>query len=92
GVDITAQRPKPLTAFLGKAPVRHVLIVCDRAHGTCPRIWPGCYSRQYMPFDDPAEARGTDEQRMAVFRRVRDEIATAMRAWEPQIDRAGVTA
>ena len=87
GIDITAQRPKPLTEYLGRAPVRHLLIVCDRANGTCPRIWPGCFSREYMPFDDPAEAEGTDHDRLAVFRRVRDEVGRALRVWKPQPER-----
>jgi arsenate reductase len=84
GVDMTGHRPRRLGEFLGKAPVRHLLIVCDRADGTCPRIWPGAYTRTYMPFDDPAEATGSEHERLMVFRRVRDEIDAAMRAFDPQ--------
>ena len=87
GIDISHQRPESLMDYLGRAPVRHLLIVCDKAHGTCPRIWPGAYTRDYMPFDDPAEAEGTEQERLAVFRRVRDEIGRAMRDWEPQVAR-----
>ncbi|MGF1634364.1 MAG: arsenate reductase ArsC [Phycisphaerae bacterium] len=83
GIDISAQRPKALKDYLGKQPVRHVLVVCDRAGETCPRIWPGTWSIRQMPFEDPAEATGTDEEVLAVFRRVRDEIAQAMQAWHP---------
>lgn len=83
GVDISGQKPRAIEVFLGKAAVRHLLIVCDRAEGTCPRIWPGAYTRDYVPFEDPAEAEGTDEERLAVFRRVRDEIGEAMREWKP---------
>jgi arsenate reductase (thioredoxin) len=88
GIDISAQRPRNTTEFLGKVPVHHLLIVCDRANASCPRIWPGSYSRTYMPFDDPAHARGTEEQILAVFRRVRDEIRTAMQTWQPETERA----
>ncbi len=84
GIDISGQKPKELTGFLGKAPVRHLLIVCDKANGTCPRIWPGAYTRDYAPFDDPAEAVGTDTEVLAVFRRVRDEIGRSMRSWAPR--------
>jgi arsenate reductase (thioredoxin) len=84
GIDISSQRPKALTDFLGRAPVRHLLIVCDKANESCPRIWPGAYTRDYLSFDDPAEAQGTEQQRLVVFRRVRDEIGRAMRAWAPQ--------
>lgn len=87
GIDIAEQQPKTLRQFLGTAPVRHLLIVCDHAGRSCPRIWPGCYSRHLMPFDDPAEARGSEQERLTVFRRVRDEIAEAMRNWQPTIER-----
>ena len=83
GIDISAQKPKELKQFLGKAPVRHVLIVCDNANNTCPRIWPGAFSRTFMPFDDPAAAPGSQEEQLAVFRRVRDEIDAAIQEWTP---------
>src|SRR5262245_55253311 len=41
GVDIGRQRPKNLSDYLGKLPVRHVITVCDHANGSCPRVWPG---------------------------------------------------
>lgn len=88
GIDIGRHRTKASLEYLGRHPVRHVLIVCDKAHGTCPRIWPGAYTRTYMPFDDPAEAEGSDAQRLTVFRRVRDELDRAMAAWEPRAEAA----
>ena len=84
GIDIGQQRPKDASDFLGKAPVRHLLIVCDRANASCPRIWPGTYTRTYLPFDDPAHAEGTVEQQLEVFRRVRDEIGDEMKTWRPE--------
>jgi arsenate reductase (thioredoxin) len=89
GIDLSEQRPKPLTDYLGREPVRHLLIVCDKSNGTCPRIWPGAITRDYMPFDDPAEADGSEEEQLEIFRRVRDEISAAMRTWIPAIERAG---
>jgi arsenate reductase len=83
GIDISGQRPKPLADFLGKAPVKHLLIVCDRANASCPRIWPGAYTRSYLPFDDPSLFEGSDAQKLAEFSRVRDLIGQAMRNWEP---------
>lgn len=88
GIDIADQRPKGIDKYLGREAVRHLLIVCDNANHTCPRVWPGTFTRTYMPFDDPAEARGTDDEVLDVFRRVRDEIDAAMREWEPQPERA----
>jgi len=87
GIDISAQRPKPISEFLGKQPVRFLLIVCDNANQSCPRTWPGAYQRSYIPFDDPAEAEGTEPQKLSVFRRVRDEIDAAMKTWAPEAGR-----
>lgn len=87
GIDISGNKPTATKEYLGRLPVRHLLIVCDKANQTCPRIWPGCFSRMYMPFDDPALAEGTDEEKLAVFRRVRDEIGAAMKTWEPEVYR-----
>ena len=87
-IDISAQRPRDIGEFLGKRPVRHVVIVCDNANQSCPRVWPGTFSRTFMPFDDPAAATGTEAERLAVFRRVRDEIDAAMRKWVPEQTKA----
>ena len=83
GFDLSEQRPKHLRDFLGRVPVRHILIVCDKATNTCPRIWPGVVSRTSLPFDDPASLEGPVDERLEVFRRVRDEIEIAMRSWTP---------
>ncbi|HET6250332.1 MAG TPA: arsenate reductase ArsC [Tepidisphaeraceae bacterium] len=85
GMDISHQRPKSTTEYLGRQPVRHILIVCDKAGRSCPRIWPGTYSRTSMPVDDPAEAHGTEDEKLQVFRRVRDELDAAMKTWTPAL-------
>lgn len=84
GIDLRDAKPKNSGDFLGHLPVRHLIIVCDRASATCPRVWPGAVTRHYLPFGDPAHAEGTEEQKLAIFRRVRDEIETAMKAWDPK--------
>jgi arsenate reductase len=88
GIDISGQRPKGIKEFLGKQSVHHLLIVCDSANESCPRIWPGTFSRTFMPFDDPAAATGSEAEQLAVFRRVRDEIDEAMHEWQPEPDKA----
>ena len=72
GIDISAHRSKPLTEFL-RQPVHTVITVCGNADQVCP-IFPGQLNRHHWPFFDPAHATGTDEEKLAVFRRVRDEI------------------
>ena len=87
GIDISKQRPKDVVGFFDHPDLRHVLIVCDNANQSCPRSWRGSFTRTFMPFDDPAAAAGTEEEKLNVFRRVRDEIDQAMRKWDPDSQR-----
>ncbi|MGB7925411.1 MAG: aquaporin [Pyrinomonadaceae bacterium] len=77
GIDISAHRSKSVDEFLGQE-FDYVITVCDRANENCP-IFPGRTKRIHWSFDDPAAAEGDDDERMAVFRRVRDEIAGRLR-------------
>ncbi len=76
GIDTGNPYAKGVDAFLGKVNVRLAIVVCARDQESCPRVFPFASRTLYWPFDDPAEATGTPEQRLAVFRRVRDEIAS----------------
>jgi arsenate reductase (thioredoxin) len=57
---------------------QYMITVCDNAKEQCP-IFPGPSIREHWPFDDPADATGGREEKLAVFRRVRDEIAGRVR-------------
>jgi len=78
GIDISGHRSKNVTEFIGR-PVDLVITVCDRASESCP-TFPGT-SILHWPFDDPASVQGSPVERYAVFRRVRDEIATALQKY-----------
>lgn len=79
GIDIAGHRSKSWNEFLS-APVETVITVCGHADQACP-IFPGQVNRHHWPFDDPAHATGTEEERLAVFRRVRDEIRRRFEAY-----------
>jgi arsenate reductase len=81
GLDLSAHRPKHLRELLGTAPVHTVVIVCDGAARSCPAVWPGARERLLWPFPDPAAADGSEEERRATFRAVRDAIAARVDAW-----------
>jgi arsenate reductase len=78
GVDISGQRPKHVNEFVGQK-FHRVITVCDAANEACP-YFPGA-ERIHWPFEDPARATGTDEERLQVFRRVRLEIKARMEFW-----------
>jgi arsenate reductase len=79
GIDISTHRSKHLSEFL-KENVETVITVCGNADQACP-VFPGQVSKYHWGFDDPAHAVGTEEERLAVFRRVRDEIRKVFEAY-----------
>ncbi len=84
GIDISSQHPKDLTLYLGKEFIHYLIIVCNKAQETCPRIWPGLFNqdnRLYWPIDDPASVEGTDEEKREAFRRSRNEIKQKLESW-----------
>jgi arsenate reductase (thioredoxin) len=72
-IDISHQKSKDVVSFLGQS-IPYIITVCDNARERCP-IFPRTYKFLHWGFDDPAAAQGTREEKLAVFRRVRDEIA-----------------
>jgi arsenate reductase len=79
GIDIGSHHSKHLDQFLGDD-VETVITVCGNADQACP-LFPGQRNRHHWGFDDPAHATGTEEEQMAVFRRVRDEIRRVFTAY-----------
>lgn len=79
GIDISAHTSKHLDEFTAR-PVETVITVCGNADQVCP-VFPGQLNRHHWPFDDPAHAAGTDDEKFAVFRRVRDEIRRVFTAY-----------
>lgn len=73
GVDLTGHRPKTVDQFISQ-PFDYVVTVCDNAKETCPVFMGAVKHRLHIGFDDPADATGTEEEILSVFRRVRDEI------------------
>ncbi|MGA3286007.1 MAG: arsenate reductase ArsC [Bacteroidota bacterium] len=73
GIDISREDPKSVDQFLNDS-FDYVITVCDHAKETCPIFTGKVLNRIHIGFDDPAEATGTEEEVITVFRRVRDEI------------------
>ena len=73
GIDISQGRPENVGMYL-QDEWDYVITVCDNARETCPVFLGKVKHRLHIGFEDPAEAKGTEEKIMTVFRRVRDEI------------------
>jgi arsenate reductase (thioredoxin) len=80
GIDWSQARSKTLNEYLGKIHFGYLITVCSRAEEKCP-IFPGMGQRLHWPFDDPAAVQGSEEQQLAAFRSVRDQIEVKIMAW-----------
>jgi arsenate reductase len=78
GIDISGQESKTLERYL-QEPFDYVITVCDEANEACP-FFSGAQSRLHWAFEDPSKAEGTEEERLEVFRSVRDRIRDRMQA------------
>lgn len=72
GIDISGQESKTLDRYLGE-PFDYVITVCDDAKKACP-FFPGAAQRLHWSLPDPAAAEGTEDERLAFFRSVRDRL------------------
>jgi len=79
GIDLRGHRSKTVDRLLAE-PWDYVITVCDGAHERCP-LFPGRTTRLHWSFEDPSAATGSEDERLAVFRRVRDAIAARLRGW-----------
>ena len=87
GIDIAGQHSQSADEFVGE-PFDYIITVCDHARETCP-VFPGTAERPHWSLKDPAEAEGSDEERMPVFREIRDQIEKRIRDFITEQKNAG---
>ena len=79
GIDISGHRSKHLREYI-EQPFDYVITVCDQAAETCP-FFPGRAQRIHWSFPDPAAVEGSDHEKLALFRQVRDAIEAQLKTW-----------
>jgi arsenate reductase len=80
GIDISSHTAKGIEAFASAPPIDLVVTVCDEAQETCP-FFPHAKSQVHWGFPDPSRVTGTEEERLAAFRHIRDLIAAKINQW-----------
>lgn len=80
GIDTSEQYSKPLTTFMGKMDFDYFITVCSSADEKCP-YFAGMGKRLHWPFEDPAATVGSDAEKTAKFREIRDQIEVKVKAW-----------
>jgi len=79
-IDMSQHTSKDLKQYLGKTHFGYLITVCDRAEQNCP-IFPGMGMRLHWSFEDPAAFEGKQEDKLAKFREIRDQIDERVRSW-----------
>ena len=86
GIDLSRYRSKPVEEFVGQK-FDCVLTVCDRARESCP-VFPGAGRMIHHSFADPAAAGGSEQERLAIFRNVRDQIREYLQEFAARVGAA----
>lgn len=81
GISMDGQYSKDLREYMGKLHFSYVITVCSNAEARCPAIFPGAAAILHWPFEDPAAAQGTDAEKLAKFRDIRDQIESHIKKW-----------
>lgn len=81
GYSMDGHSSKGIGLYLGKTMFHYLITVCDHAEKNCPRTWPGVNFRFHWSFEDPAAFEGSEEEKLAEFRRIRDQIEQKIREW-----------
>jgi arsenate reductase len=89
GFSLAGHRSKPLTEYMGKVHFGYVITVCGDADEKCPSVFPGMGQRLHWAFEDPAAFMGSEEDTLARFREVRDQIDDRVRDWLAELGVAG---
>ena len=80
GCDMSGHRSKHLDEFVGEVDFDYLITVCGSADERCP-VFPGMGTRLHWPFEDPAGFEGPEDQKLAFFRQVRDQIKQKIQGW-----------
>ncbi|MGH2522706.1 MAG: arsenate reductase ArsC [Anaerolineales bacterium] len=81
GVDLSDQRSKTVSEYMGKMHFGYLITVCSNADERCPTTFPGVGKRLHWDLEDPAAFVGSEEEVLQKFRDVRDQIASRIQLW-----------
>jgi arsenate reductase len=81
GFNLEGHTSKHLSEYMGKVHFGYMITVCSDADEKCPSAFPGMGQRLHWAFEDPAAFHGTEEEKLAKFRQVRDQIERRIKGW-----------
>jgi len=87
GIDVRGQKSESVSLYMARMFYRYIITVCSDADKSCPQaLWVAGGTKLHWPFDDPAAATGDDEEIMATFRDIRDQIDAKIKVWLGELE------
>jgi arsenate reductase len=81
GISLSGHYSKHIREYMGKVHFAYVITLCEEAEASCPTTFPGLGRRLHWSFEDPAAFVGSEDEKLAKFREVRDQIEQRIKAW-----------
>jgi arsenate reductase len=81
GVSLSGQYSKHVKEYMGKVHFGYLITLCHEAEKNCPTVFPGVGQRLHWSFEDPSAFVGSDDEKLAKFREVRDQIDQRIQSW-----------
>ena len=81
GISLSGHSSKHVKEYMGRMNFAYVIILCEEAEKQCPTTFPGITQRLKWSFEDPAAIMGSDNEKFAKFREVRDKIEERIKSW-----------
>jgi arsenate reductase len=85
GIRLEGHSSKDVGEYLGKTHFQYLFTVCGHAEENCPRTFLSSGIHTHWDFDDPAALEGSDEEKLAKFREIRDQINTRIQVWLKEV-------
>ena len=85
GINLSGQHSKHVKEYMGKVHFGYLITMCDEAEESCPTTFPGIAQRLHWSFEDPAAFTGPEDETLATFRKVRNQIEQRIKTWLAEV-------
>ena len=85
GISLSGQHSKHVKEYMGKVHFGYLITMCDEAEASCPTTFPGIGQRLRWSFEDPSAFTGAEDEELAKFREVRNQIEQHIKAWLAEV-------
>ena len=85
GINLSGQHSKHVKEYMGKVHFGYLITMCDEAEESCPTTFPGIGQRLHWSFEDPSAFTGSEDEKLAKFREVRNQIEQHIKTWLAEV-------